>query len=320
MRPLSICVLGGTGFVGSQLCARLARAGHRLTVLTRHAERGKHLRVLPSLRLVQADVHDPARLAAALRDQDVVVNLVGILNEPGRNGAGFRRAHVELARKVIAACRRARVDRLLQMSSLNADADQGPSHYLRSKGEAERIVREEGSPDLQWTIFQPSVIFGSGDSFINRFASLLAAVPLALPLARPEVRLAPAWVGDVSAAMHAALDDPATAGECYQLCGPDVLTLREIVGWVRDELGLQRSIIGLPDFAARLQAAVMDFVPGKPFSSDNFRSLSQDSICTENGFARLGIRPGSMKSIVPGYLTANRGGCRYDRFRREARR
>ena len=320
MRSLAICLLGGTGFVGSQLCAGLARAGHRLTVLTRHAERSKHLRVLPSLRLVQADVHDPARLAAALRGHAVVVNLVGILNEQGRDGAGFRRAHVELARKLVAACRVARVDRLLHMSSLNADADHGPSHYLRSKGEAERIIREEGGPDLQWTIFRPSVIYGSGDSFINRFAGLLAALPLALPLARPGVRLAPVWVGDVTAAMHAALEDPATAGECYQLCGPDVLTLREIVGWVRDELGLRRRIIGLPDFAARLQAAVMDFVPGKPFSTDNFRSLGRDSLCTENGFARLGIRPGSMKSIVPGYLTASRGGAHYDGFRREARR
>lgn len=300
MRPLRLCVLGGSGFVGTHLCGELVRQGHTLTIPTRVVARARHLQVLPTVRVTRADVHDEQTLTALLAGQDAVINLVGILNESGRDGSGFRRAHIELARKLVAACRATRTDRLLQMSGLNADPN-APSHYLRSKGEAERIIRDEGGPDLAWTLFKPSVLFGPGDSFINRFAGLLASLP-ALPLARPEARLAPVWVGDVVSAMTRALADPETAGESYELCGPEVHSLRDIVAYTRDTLGLRRAIIGLPDWAARLQAAIMDFVPGKPFSTDNYRSLGVDSVCRVDGFARLGIRPSPMRNIVPGYL------------------
>jgi NADH dehydrogenase len=179
------------------------------------------------------------------------------------------------------------------MSALNADADNAPSHYLRSKGRAERVIRDECGADLQWTIFRPSVIFGPRDDFANRFARLLKAIPLALPLARPGARFAPVWIEDVAAAFMRALADDATAGECYELAGPDILTLREIVVMVRDRLELRRAIIGLPDFAARVQASVCDFVPGKPFSTDNYRSLLLDSVARSDGFARLGTSGGS---------------------------
>jgi NADH dehydrogenase len=258
--------------------------------------------MIPSLRLVAADVHDPAALADLCAGQQAAVNLVGILNERGRDGRGFQHAHADLARKLVDACRRQRVDRLVQVSALNADAENGPSHYLRSKGRAERIVREESGPDLRWTIFQPSVIFGPGDDFVNRFARLLRALPLAFPLARPGARFAPVWVDDVVAAILRALADEATAGETYELGGPDVLSLREIVVMVRDRLRLRRAIIGIPDFAARLQAAIFDFVPGKPFSTDNYRSLTVDSVCRVNGLARLGIRPQPLAAVLPKYL------------------
>jgi NADH dehydrogenase len=320
MRSRNICVLGGSGYVGTHLCSALVRSGHRVTVATRNVERAKHLRVLPSLKLLACNVHDVKQLAAAMAGHDVVINLVGILNESGRNGAGFRQAHSDLAHKVVTACRENRIDRLLHMSGLHADADHGPSHYLRSKGVAERIVREEGGPDFKWTIFQPSVIFGSGDSFINRFAALLKLMPLGLPLARPASRLAPVWIEDVVAAMQVSLSDDDTAGESYQLCGPEIVTLREIVCYVRDELRLRRAIIGLPDVLARLQAAIMDFVPGKPFSTDNYRSLGVDSVCTVSGFVRLGIEPHSMRAIVPRYLGLEGGRSRYALFRRRARR
>jgi NADH dehydrogenase len=302
MTPGSICVLGGSGFVGTHLCAALARDGWRITVPTRDPARARHLGPIPSLQLVAADIHDARQLAALLKGQLVVVNLVGILNERGRSGMGFEQAHAQLARKIVEACRRERVDRLLHVSALNADAEHGPSHYLRSKGRGERAIRDESGPDLRWTIFQPSVIFGPGDDFVNRFARLLRAIPLALPLARPEARFAPVWVGDLVAALRRALADEATAGECYELCGPERMTLREIVCQVRDRLGLARAVIGIPDFAARLQAAVCDFVPGKPFSTDNYRSLTVDSVCKVNGLARLGIRPQPLAAILPGYL------------------
>jgi NADH dehydrogenase len=247
-------------------------------------------------------VHDPAALAAVCAGQSAVVNLVGILNESGRDGRGFQRAHAELARKLVEACRRQRVDRLIQVSALGADAERGPSHYLKSKGRAERIIREESGPDLRWTIFQPSVIFGPGDDFVNRFARLLRAIPLGIPLARAGARFAPVWVGDVVSAILRALADEATVGETYELCGPEVLTLRDIVAMVRGQLRLARAIVGIPDFAARLQAAVFDFVPGKPFSTDNYRSLTVDSVCKVNGLARLGIRPQPLPALLPKFL------------------
>ena len=298
----TICVLGGSGFVGTHLCAALARDGWRITVPTRDPVRAQHLAPIPSLKLVAADIHDPQTLAPLAAGQSAVVNLVGILNERGRGGGGFARVHVDLVRKLVEACRRARVERLVHVSALNADADNGPSHYLRSKGRGERIVRDECGDDLAWTILQPSVIFGPRDDFVNRFARLLRAIPLGLPLARPGARFAPVWVGDVVAAIQRALNDERVAHETYELCGPERLTLREIVCRVRDRLGLARAVIGIPDFAARLQAAVCDFVPGKPFSTDNYRSLLVDSVCKVNGLARLGIRPQPLDAILPKYL------------------
>lgn len=302
MTARSVCVLGGSGFVGTHLVSALARESWQVTVPTRNPAAAAHLAMIPSLRLVPADVHDPGDLAGLCAGRAAVVNLVGILNESGRDGRGFQRAHAELARKLVEACRRQRVDRLIQVSALGADADRGPSHYLKSKGRAERIIREESGPDLRWTIFQPSVIFGPGDDFVNRFARLLRAIPLAMPLARAGARFAPVWVGDVVSAILRALADEATAGESYELCGPEVLTLRDIVVMVRDRLHLRRAIVGIPDVAARLQAAVFDFVPGKPFSTDNYRSLTVDSVCRVNGLARLGIRPQPLSALLPGYL------------------
>lgn len=298
MEARSACVLGGSGFVGSALCAALAGEGWRLTVPTRNPARAARLAPLPTLRLVGADVHDPATLERLFERQALVVNLVGILNERGRDGSGFERAHAELARQVVSACVRLRVPRLLHMSALHADAERGPSHYLRSKGRAERAVRAAPAA-LAWTIFRPSVIFGPGDDFLNRFARLLRAIPLALPLARPRARFAPVWIGDVVAAFMRALADRDTVGECFELCGPESFTLTELVGRVRDRLGVARAIVPLPDFAARLQAAVCDFVPGKPFSTDNYRSLTVDSVCGTNGLARLGIRPQPLAAILP---------------------
>ena len=134
---MTICVLGGTGFLGSRLAARLTNAGLQLKIPTRSLARNRHLLVLPQVKLVQADVHDPATLRELLSGCDTAVNLVGILNEPGRRGAGFHRVHTELTGKLIDACRAAGVGKLVQISALKANAETGPSHYLRSKGEAD---------------------------------------------------------------------------------------------------------------------------------------------------------------------------------------
>jgi len=302
MKLLSICILGGSGFLGTRLVARLIRDGHRVTVLSRDRERHKHLLVLPGLTLENCDVYDEAQLSERLRGKDVVINLVGILNERGFGGAGFRRAHTELTRVVLQAARSANVPRLLQVSALKAATD-APSYYLRSKGEAEKLIRAT-THSMHWTIFQPSVMFGPGDSFLSRFANLLASVPFVFPLARPNARFQPVLVDDVIEALIRCLRGPASDKQTYELGGPQIYTLREIVGLVAKLTGHRRWIIGLPNFAARLQGLVMNFVPGRPFSSDNDRSLTVDSVCSEDGFARLGIKPQSMVASARQYLGA----------------
>jgi NADH dehydrogenase len=318
---VSCCVLGGSGFVGSRLVARLANAGCVVTVPTRDPERCRHLRVLPMVRVVHADIHASRTLESLLNGADAALNLVGILNEAGRDGAGFRRAHVELTRTLIGACNGAGVRRLLQVSALNASSPEVPndttSHYLRSKGEAEALVRASA---LRWTILQPSVIFGPGDSFLNRFAGLLRAVPLALPLAMPRARFAPVHVDDVVEAIARALREPAAASHTYQLYGPDIYTLRELVQMVAETLGLRRHLIGLPRPLSRLQAAIMDFVPGKPFSTDNFRSLLTDSVGSADGLRELGIMPRPLRPNLADALGgAGLTGIR-DSYRKRARR
>ena len=300
MRPLSIGILGGTGFLGTRLVARLIKDGHQVTVLSRDREQHKHLLVLPGLTLENCDVYVEAQLSERLRGKDVVINLVGILNERGFGGGGFRRAHTELTRGVLQAARSAGVTRLLQVSALKAAVD-APSYYLRSKGEAERLIRD-GNSALDWTLFQPSVMFGPGDSFLNRFAGLLTMSPGFFPLARPNARFQPVLVDDVVEALRRCLHGGASSRQTYELGGPQVYSLREIVSLVAKLTGHRRWVIGLPDFAARLQALAMDFVPGRPFSTDNYKSLTIDSVCTENGFGKLGIQPKSMVPSARQYL------------------
>jgi len=301
-RSQRVLVLGGSGFVGRRLASHLGRAGYVVRIPTRSWARSRALLVSPHVELVEANVHDEARLTDLLADCDSAVNLVGILNEAGHRGAGFEHAHTELAAKLVRACRRTGVHRLLQMSSLKADADRGASHYLKSKGRAERVVAGESGNAIAFTVFRPSVIFGVGDSLLNRFATLLRWLPV-LPLACPQARFAPVFVDDVAAAFCAALADPLTHGRTYELCGPDIYSLEELVRFVRAQLGLRRAIVPLPMPLGHLQAFVGEyFLPGKPFSLDNFASLGVASVCGADGLASLGVRAQSMAAIAPTYL------------------
>lgn len=297
--PLNICVLGGTGFVGTRLVNRLVRNGHWVRVPTRSLGHGQHLRVLSTVELVAANIHDPRTLGQLLAGMDAVINLVGILNPGGR--ATFHSVHVDLAAKVIAAARGAKVRRLLQMSAAGADRERGPSGYLRSRGAAEDLVRAAAA-HLDFTIFRPSVIFGPRDSLANRFAALLRLSRGFMPLARSQSRFAPVYVGDVTDAFVRALDGPGSLGETYELCGPDILTLEQLVRMTAAVAQLPCHILRLPDVLGWLQAALLGLLPGKPFSLDNFHSLSVDSVCRHDGLARLGISPHHMMAVLPFYL------------------
>jgi NADH dehydrogenase len=300
-RPGSICIAGGTGFVGQELIYRLTRAGHALRVLTRARSHALDLMTLPSVELAVGDVYNPDFLRRSIDGADVVINLVGILNERGFGGAGFRRAHVEFTAGLLHAMSQTRVPRLLHMSALNADAERGASHYLRTKGEAEQLLRAAGAT-LDWTIFQPSVIFGPRDSLTNRFAALLRLSAGVLPLARAGTRFAPIYVGDVTAAFAQALPGGATSHQSYQLCGPEILTLEQIVRVTAQAAHLPCHILRLPDGLARVQAALMQLLPGKPFSTDNYRSLLTDSVCQRDGCRQLGLASASLSALAPLWL------------------
>ena len=296
MKPGHIVILGGTGFVGRHLVPRLHRDGHRITVLSRNRDTHRELSVLPGVRVVNADVHDPVALRARLEGADAAVNLVGILNERGSDGSGFRKAHVELTRSLVESCIATGVPRLLQMSALRAG--EGASHYLKTRGEADRIV--QASP-LAWTIFRPSVIFGPGDGLFFRFASLLRIAPV-LPLARAGAMFQPVYVGDVAEAFARALVHPRTAGQVFELGGPRSIALGELVRWTARMMGRRRWVIALPDPLGAVQARVGEWLPGKPISRDNFRSLGTDSIARSDGLGALGIVATPMEVVVPRLL------------------
>ncbi|MEM8983366.1 MAG: complex I NDUFA9 subunit family protein [Pseudomonadota bacterium] len=315
MSQPTVCLLGGTGFIGRQLAATLAANDIKVRVPTRYADSARRLRVLPTVKARIADVHDPAALADVLAGTDAVVNLIGILNESGNNGRGFDRAHAEFAEKLIAAADSAGVKRLVQVSALKASLE-GPSYYLKSKGKAEKAIRES---DLDWTILQPSVVFGAEDSFTNRFAGLLKILPV-LPLARPNARFAPVYVGDVVAVIERALSDETMIGQTYQLCGPRIYSLRELVDFIRETAGHNGMTIGLPDSLAKLQARISEWVPGKPFSMDNFRSLTVHSICDTSALKTLGIEPRSLEAMAPAWLAPVSEDARLDKIRRDAGR
>jgi len=311
-RPLNVCVLGGTGFVGTELVTRLVRAGHNVRVAARRHASGNHLRVLPTCELVIANIHDTRTLGYLFTGMDVVINLVGILNEQGR--ATFRRVHVELAMRIIEAMRAQRVRRLLHMSALAAGAT-APSHYLRSKAEAEAQIRVAATT-IDSTTFRPSVIFGPHDSLTNRFAGLLRTTHGMLPLARAKARFAPVYVGDVVEAFVHAMTDRTTIGKSLELCGPDVMTLEQLVQLTAKAAGLPCHILRLPDFVAALQGTFMGMLPGKPFTRDNYRSLTIDSVCKQNGFATLGIQPVRMEAAISGYLGEHSFQHQLDTYRR----
>ena len=309
----NVCVIGGSGFVGRHIVHLLSARGARVRVPTRSRERAKPLILLPTVEVVEADVHDPEALYRLLEGTDAVFNLVGILHET-RSG-DFPRVHAELPGKVLEAAQAVGVRRVLHMSALHAAPD-GPSKYLRSKGEAEQRVRESG---LDWTVFRPSVIFGREDSFLNLFAGLLKALPV-VALAKPNARFQPVFVEDVARAFVGSLDLPQTIGQSYDLCGPKVYTLRELVEYVGSLTGRSRPIVGLGDTLSYLQAFSMELLPVKLMTRDNLDSMKLDSVCGCDFPAVFGFRPAALEAVVPLYLSDRTPRGRYYRYRGRAHR
>lgn len=307
-----ILVLGGSGFIGRHVVAQLAGAGHSVVVPTRQRERAKHLILLPTVDVVEADIYAPGALAGLLQGCDAVINLVGVLHSrPGKPwGPQFARAHVELPRLLLAACRDAGVRRVLHMSALQARTD-APSEYLRSKGEGEAWLLAQ-QKDFQVTAFRPSVVFGPEDRFLNLFAMLARCTPVFV-LGSPEARFQPVFVGDVARVIVRSLNDRASFGKAFNLAGPRVYTLRELVKFAARESGHPRWVYGLSRGFSFAQAWAFELLPFKLLSRDNFRSMQVDSVSNEP--LPYGIVPTALESVAPQYLRRIVMKARYPLFR-----
>ncbi|MBC6414294.1 MAG: complex I NDUFA9 subunit family protein [Chromatiales bacterium] len=288
---MHIAIVGGSGFVGNVLADMLLGRGHEVTILSRNpTPRQLH----PGAQLRVYEPHNFSELL--LKDCTGVINLVGILNKRMLHSDDFDAAHVVLVKHIIRSCQAAGIRRYLHMSALHANAE-GPSEYLKTKyaGEAAALQAE----NLDVTSFRPSVIFGPRDSFLNRFARLmkLLIIPI-FPLACANTRFAPVYVNDLAERIVNSIDDTQTIGQCINLCGPKQYTLEQIVSYVGQLLGKNMRVISLPDGIAQLQGRVLDFVPGKPFSYDNYLSLQVDSVCAQSD----SLCATSMEDIAPQYI------------------
>ena len=312
----SVCVLGGSGFVGRAVADQLSARSIRVRVVTRSRPRAMGLAVLPTVELVVADPHDTHSLARAFEGMDAVVNLVGILHERGRET--FQRCHVELPRKVVEACHSAGVRHLLHMSALGA-SESGPSRYQRSKGAGEAEVRRAAGA-LPVTILRPSVVFGEGDEFLNTFAKLVRTFPV-IPLAGAHTRFQPIWVEDVARCFVDAMGNPRAFGNAYDLGGPKPYTLEELVRYVAKLLGRKPTIIPLGGALATLQAWVLEHLPGPMMTRDNLASMSVDNVSAQPFPDLFDFDPSPLEVIAPVYFSG--GGvarARYPRYRHAAGR
>ncbi|WP_207003407.1 complex I NDUFA9 subunit family protein [Trinickia mobilis] len=318
MRHQSIALIGGSGFIGSHLTNALVAAGKDVRIATRRRQNASHLTLLP-IDVIEADVSDPVQLARFVEGADAVVNLVGILN--GGNGdpygPGFAKVHVELPSKIVAACEGKGVHRLIHISPIGADP-RGPSMYLRSRGDGEKAVR--ASTSLATTIFRLSVVFGPEDTFLNKLAFLQRVFPV-IPLAKPDAKFQPVYVGDVVKAIVNVLDLDAASGHTYELGGPAVYTLEQLVKFCGATIGRNARIVRLPDAFARLQALSFEMLPGEPMlTRDNLDSMKIDSVMHGPLAPELGVEPVGIDVIAPVYLSGASLRSRFNAFRANAGR
>ena len=318
MNPKRVVIVGGSGFIGSAIANRLCEAGVKVLIPTRRRSRAGHVLLLPNAEVVEADVHDPAALARLFEDADAVINTVGVLHSrPGTPfGPDFARAHVELPQKIVTACRTAGVARLVHISALGADAN-GPSEYQRSKAAGEHAIEAAG-PDIAWTILRPSVVFGRGDSFLNLFADLARMFPV-LPLTGASCRFQPVYVEDVAEAVWQSLVRPDAAGQTFELAGPTVYTLRQLVEYVSALVGKPRPVLGLPEGIGMVQARLMELAPQPLMSRDNVRSMRVDNVASGEP-QPFGLTPTALEAVAPGWLGTAGPRAFYYPFRRHARR
>jgi uncharacterized protein YbjT (DUF2867 family) len=326
---MKIIILGGTGFVGRHICEKLIRAGHEVTVPTRILENARPIQMLPGLQPLRCNVHDSQQLTQVAMGHDVLINLVAILHGSEEE---FERAHVQLPQTIVAACKAVGISRVVHISSLGAAID-APSAYQRSKGRGEQVFTQSG---LDVTLLRPSVVFGEGDKLLNTFAQLQQAFPV-MPLACADAQFQPVWVEDVAQAVVNSISPshfhndsiprtihagelPKTIVKTYEIAGPELLTLRQLVSLAGQCVGAERPIYALPNALARCQAFVMEKLPGPTLMSrDNLASMQTPNVASGSlpGLKELGIEAASIHAIAPRYLQP---ASRLDAFRKQASR
>lgn len=311
---MRVLVIGGSGFVGRCIVSRLVAAGHVVHVPTRRLAHARELQVHPTVTVMQADIHHAAVLDGLVAGCDAVINLVGILHsQTGQPyGADFDRAHVQLPRLVAQACCVHQVRQFIHISALGASAA-GPSGYLRSKAAGEQAIRDVFAQQLAgatstFTFLRPSVIFGPGDQFMNMFARLARIFPV-LPMAGAKAKMQPIYVGDVASAVMHVLSHPQAASQTYELAGPRIYTLGELVELAALWSGHPRPVIDMPMSIGRIQALMFECMPGVPLlSRDNLDSLTVDNVSRLPINPELGIVPTPLESVAPIYLMPTKVG------------
>ncbi len=287
MQNQKVLILGGSGFVGRHVCERLNQLEIKMTVMTRKGD-AKSVKHLPFVDVVQGNPHEPKVLKEALAGHTAVINLIAVLHGSEDE---FERVHERLPTSIANSCAELGIKRLIHISALGADQS-APSMYLRSKARGEQSLHSTAkTKGLNLTLIRPSVIFGLDDKFINVFAGLQKYFPF-IPLAGAESKFQPVWVVDVAHAIAHCMIDPHTAHQTFELGGPDVKTLREIVQFAGLWSHHNRPIFGLPPFSAYLQALVMEHLPGRTLMSrDNLLSMRVDNVLSSQlpGLSSLGV-------------------------------
>lgn len=320
--PKTALILGGSGFLGSYLCEQLVDDGWHLTVPTRLYHRARHLLPLPTLHLLEANIHDPAVLASLAANHSAVINLVGTLHSDRRPpyGSAFEQIHVTLPRNLAHACRQAEVKRLIHVSALGASA-QGASLYQRSKAAGEEaLIQGLAGSSVNWTIFRPSLIFGPGDNFLSSLARMARYAPV-LMLPSPQTLMQPIYVGDVAQTIVRALAHPSTYERIYELAGPHSYSLKELAELVSLWSGHPRKVLTMPGPVAQAMAGVAGIFSKRPvLTKDQLDMLQSPNVLTTAMAQELQLHPTPVEAILPSALDSHGNYLNYLRGRHAQRR